>query len=224
MKFTLALALLAVSTVKADVFVQTLPFNIEIINATNLNINPATIAQTLNFNQFNPALGTLTGVQYLLLNSTTTRNLTVTGSRNSGTVNSISVGTTTGTASLLGAPLVPVFLQTITATCSGNPSCTASPTASNNPTGTQSIGVLGGYIGLSTVGATLTLTAGRTLPLGTPLIAAGLSRSANIDATWVGDLQLTYTYTPAPVPEPSTWAMIGLSGMFLAGRSLRRKQ
>lgn len=217
---------MTISAAQADTIVQTLSFNIQITDATNLTLLAVPQSQTLNFNLFNPTLGTLTGIDYTLLNSTTTRNLTVTGSRNSGTVNSSSVGTTTGTADLVGGPLIlPVFLHAIAATCSGNPSCSASPTLSDAVTGTQNIGALGSYIGVGTVGATLNLSAGRSLPVGTPLVAAGLSRTANIDASWSGDLQLVYTYTPnAAVPEPSVWAPFALSGVLLASRSLRRKK
>jgi hypothetical protein len=213
--------------VRADVVTQTLSFNLFINNSTNLNINPSIIATTLTFGQFNPALGTLTDVQYLLLNSMETRNLEVTGRRNSGAVNSSSVGTTTGFASLVGAPLVPVFLQTILASCSGNPSCSSTQTASSSLAGSTSIAALASYIGMGTVDAILTLTAGRTPPVGTPLFAAGLNRTANIDASWTGDVQLIYTYTPAPVsavPEPTTWAMLGLSGLAFAARARFRKR
>lgn len=226
MKPIFALALMAASALRADTIVQTLSFNIQITDATNLYLLAVPKSQTLNFNLFNPTLGTLTSVDYTLLNSTTTRNLTVTGSRNSGTVNSSSIGTTSGTVNLVGGPLLlPAFLHTITATCTGSPSCSASPTLSDAVTGTQNIGALGSYIGFGTVDATLRLGAGRSFPLGTPIVAAGLSRTANIDANWSGDLQLVYTYTPnAAVPEPSVWAPFALSGVLLASRSLRRRK
>ncbi|BDC49400.1 hypothetical protein F183_A17160 [Bryobacterales bacterium F-183] len=226
MKLSFALALLAVSAVRADVIVQTQFFNLTITDSTNLNVFPTFKSQGISFTQFNPAWGTLTSVQYTLLDSVTTRNLTVTGSRNSGQVNSTSLGSTTGLATLVGAaPLLPVFGYGITASCSANTSCTASPTLSNAVTGTTNIGTFGGYIGLDAVTATLTLTAGRTAPVGLPISAPGLTRSANIDATWSGKLQLEYIYTPAAsVPEPSVWAPFALSGVLLAARSLRRKQ
>lgn len=212
-----AFAALAVCLLPATCFadiVQVIPFNLQITNSTATNLNPSVANVMLEFDQFNPNFGTLTGIEYRILQSTETQSLVVRGTRSTnGFFTVTSVGSSSGIGSILqgGSPVnLVTFLDPVTASCStpltGGRLCSATTNDSRGVTGTYAFSDPTGYIGFGTIPVVLSLSAGRTAPIG---LGTSVARVAGIDATWTGSIQLTYTFTPAP--EPSSW-MMGLAG------------
>ena len=214
--FVAAVFCLLPATCFADI-VQVIPFDLQNTNSTATNLNPSIATMMLDFDQFNPNLGTLTGIGYRLIQSTETQSLFVRGSRTTaGFFTVTSVGSSSGLASIpQGGSTVNLFtfLDPVAATCAtpvtGGRLCSAATNDSRSVTGTYAFSDPAGYIGFGTIPVVLSLTAGRTAPVG---LGASVTRIADIDATWTGSIELTYTFTPAP--EPSSW-MMGFAGCVL---------
>lgn len=204
------------ATCFADI-VQVLPFNLQITNSTATNLSPSIATVMLDFDQFNPNLGTLTGIAYRILQSTETQSLAVRGSRSANGLFSVtSVGSSSGIGTILqGGSSVNLvtFLDPVTASCStplaGGRLCSATTNDSRGVTGAYAFSDPTGYLGFGTIPVVLSLSAGRTAPIG---LGASVVRAAGIDAAWTGSIELTYTFTPTP--EPSSW-MMGLAGCAL---------
>lgn len=215
-----AIAVVAVCLFPATSFadiVQVVPFNLQITDSTATNLSPSIATVMLDFDQFNPNLGTLTGVEYRIIQSTETQSLVVRGSRNAAAFFTVtSVGNSSGGASILQggstANLIS-FIDPVTASCStpitGGRQCSAATNDSRAVTGAYAFSDPTGYLGFGTIPVVLSLSAGRTSPIG---LGTSISRVADIDATWTGSVQLTYMFTPTP--EPSSW-MMGLAGCAL---------
>jgi hypothetical protein len=211
-------------------------FGLSISNATNTIASSALDQETLLFPQFNPAWGTLTGVQWTLSNSEESLNLLMSVSR--GT-RAVLFGTSTAASSGwaivpsgAGTVTLPTFVEGLVAVCGPrlSTSCPDTPSDTDpvttlpySPTNFASY-----YIGTGTVPAIVQLFAGRTPPIGTCFNPGNCNpsttRTAIVDATWSGTSTLTYTYDAPPVPEPSTWALTaGSVGLLVVSRFRRRK-
>lgn len=182
----------------------------------------------LDFDQFNPNLGTLTGIEYRVIQSTETQSLFVAGTRpTTGFFTVSSAGNSSGVGTILqGGSQVNLltFLDPVVAACStpiaGGRQCSATTNDSKPVTGIYAFSDPTGYTGFGTIPVSLSLSAGRTAPIG---VGTSVNRSADIDAAWTGSIQLTYTFTPTP--EPSSW-MMGLAGCalcFIGMARLRRR-
>lgn len=226
MKFFSILALSSLATVcsYADVMVQTLSFGLSISNSTNTIVNSTVDTTILEFAQFDPLFGTLTGIEYRLLNSQQSQSLFTSSTRASNGVSSTTGGQTSGNVSILeggGSLNLLVFLDPIAASCTSlrTRNCSAVTNDSASAPGVHSFSDVTGYVGNGAIPLVLRLFAGRTNPVGIG------TRTADIDAAWSGDVQLTYTYTPSSIPEPSTWAMalLGAAGLTISQLKLKRK-
>jgi hypothetical protein len=182
-----------------------------------------TTSESLTFNQFDPSLGTLTGVEITLADSATA----------GSAFSSITGGEGTVTASLSGALDITApggatpFSETtsVFATCTvsiGN-TCSNGPNAQNDPTFTPNPVTdttdLAAFVGLGTVDLVANIDSvinGNThLGSGTPTTTDNL--------TWSGDVSVTYQYTAdsTGVPEP---ASLTLFGMGIGGLGFLRRQ
>jgi hypothetical protein len=224
MKITLALSAAAVALLSASVGAPAASAAvITQMMTANLSLGGST---TLDFNGFNPALGTLTDVTASLSGDVTT-SLTVTNS--SGQDEMISFGYFMGTAIANSTP--PFFLSGSfdTSGCSADvaPGGTAkcSGTGSYGPTSLSGITPLADYSdGSVAVNVRDILGTGSITGLDPPSSSCcSLGTPTGTDDATV---TLQYTYTPAAVPEASTWAMmlVGFAGLGFAAFRRSTKQ
>lgn len=160
--------------------------------------------QTVQFEQFDASLGTLTSVAVHIISSTA-------HVEGTATVRPFGTGSCASDTVMLRPIAGGHFLAAISAstTFSANPCpSTIFLQKNGNPTGSfVAPGALSDYIGLG--------TAGIVFDYNTSFASAG---------SWSGDAELVYTYTPttAPVPEPSSLMLLASGGLGAVG-VLRRK-
>ena len=207
-------------------------------------VNAATIVQdvqfdydntatSFSFNQFNPALGTLTGVSLDLLNSvfSLTSTINYSGGASGDFVYAsylaqfANLVTSGGT---ILANTVGEFLNSCSVPISGGTGCSATQgpfTATGATGGPVSLTPLADYDS----GPAPTFSPSfPNLAIEGPMVVLGNGTvSLSNDVTWSGTWELTYTYTPAvtsDVPEASTWTMMltGFAGLAFARRRKAR--
>jgi hypothetical protein len=83
-KILLTYALAALSSLAAQITFGPTPFNLQITGSTGTLLAPSTVSTLLEFPQFDPSLGTLTGVQFTLSNSTQNHSVSVTATGGGG--------------------------------------------------------------------------------------------------------------------------------------------
>lgn len=206
-----------------------------IITQTASFSNAATGDQTFNFNQFDPSLGTLTGVTIQMMGITSTGSAIVVntssydfpiGAGAPGYNENLTGGFTntfTATSSTSGADTVSVSVISNTqtqnnVTAGGSFTTSAlSGTQSPNP---QNFAVsdIANYIGTGSGTITITLNA---------VTQANVSATAGTNTAFVGGnasalasgtVNLIYTYTPVPEPSQTAGCMILFALCLLAGR------
>lgn len=200
-----ALFWLGAGAASADQIVQPQPFVLDLPDD-----------ESVTFDLFDPALGTLTGVE-LSLDSDLALGVEVTatgGPQDIGLATLFGdVNAEVGALSLSDPYALSAFCIPSTGSCSGFSSTVIAfddSVTSSDPvdlasfTGSGSImGDLGGFASL---------------------FSAGAATGASGDAEWSGTLTLIYTYEPAgtPVPGPGTLVLLG-TGMVAIGGAARRR-
>ena len=199
-------------------------FNLNIPNSTGGLLSPETTSAFLIFPQFDPTLGTLTAVDYSLFNSFQSHRVSLTGRRPStGTVAASTTSGVSGSALVPGVALPTVIFldgQIAVSCASFGTTCFTSQADSGAVSGSLGIdsAEFGLYTGLGTVSPEIVFTAGRTPPVGVPLSG---NHTAFVNATWAGDVTLTYTYDAVPEPGTLAQGVVGLLGLAWLARRRR---
>jgi hypothetical protein len=211
----------------ANAQAQTDPFSVT---------TPSTETNTLSFSQFDPTLGTLTGVSFALSNSAATLNglMTLTGGEagfgaGAAVVDFLATGPGAG-----GPGAIQLFGDNQTATVScGSANCTdpnsvngsfASPATVNGPTDLPS------YEGLGTFDVDVSVASFNASTATCMGFNNGPTPTCTTtgSATWTGDITVSFQYTPAvtEAPEPGTFGLLAaaLSGMAMLTRRRRTSQ
>jgi hypothetical protein len=185
-----------------------------------------TDSATVTFDQFDPALGTLTEID-IALNSSIARFLTLSASPAEGFGPVAAHADWDASGSLTMPDAAISFADNFSMNCSAiNQGCSNSDNTSDPIAATivgSTAAFLANYIGTGTVSADLelALTVSVTLDEG----AFG-NASAGGNATWdppFDGITVTYVYTPVTtVPEPGSLALLGAAG--LAGLGLARRR
>ena len=193
-------------------------------------IGPTSDSSTdaVSFDMFDPSLGTLTGVQFILT-SDTTSSVTVDVPERESRTNGGSATNATSFSVAVVSPNLTLFETTNTASTS----CTAAfasctNTGSNGPVafgGTAAVPAadVDAFVGLGTITVDLNY-------VNNPSVTGCTNSdecSASGSLTWgdaPGTLEVEYLSTGA-VPEPSTWVLLGSGFLAFAGffRGRRRK-
>ncbi|HLX27180.1 MAG TPA: PEP-CTERM sorting domain-containing protein [Casimicrobiaceae bacterium] len=178
---------------------------------------------TVTFDQFDPLLGTLTGID-ISLDSTLAASLSVSGSVAERSDNSTSTWDGTVTLTMPGVNFSDP--HTFTVSCDFGSCSNSSSPSFDELTGISLSPVdFASYIGTGSVTASLALDL--TVSVSNNFMdepAAKGSGSGTWDPPPPEGLNVLYTYTPAvtPVPEPGTLALVAMGA--LAGMASRRRR
>lgn len=205
-----------------------------IITQTQNNpFNVTTAPQTLNWNQFNAALGTLTSVEYFV-NGTLTGSFTVTNSSTTSAItarNSQSVFLNVFTGAGAPSPFAGLTLSPISTTPLTNLVGTSIPASSAQVftlTGPQALTVpstdltafgAGYFTGVGTVSSDIEQIPNVTVSGG--LFSVDMSA---LNANGIATLIYRYDDGIATVPEPSTVAFAGIGLVAFAAKRFRSKK
>lgn len=177
------------------------------------------VDQSLSFNQFNPALGTLTSVTINLTNVFVTGTASVTNNGAASHNYIISLAGEYDITDSLGNN-VDVLLTTPTYP-SGSLAPTntfTTPSETNATAGSGTVVITGAgltpYIGLGTTGTEVNLTSSNGVT-----VTGSAPYSTMESSLGSGDYSLVYTYTPVPEPSKTAAWMLGLAMCVLVGRN-----
>jgi len=194
--------------------------------------------QTISFAKFDSSLGTLTGISFALTSSETLKStFSLTGGEGGTGSASMSVSfAITGPG--LTSPTLFSGLGGATSSCADTSfpiDCTnVVNDTTTNPSFTSPFMVpladLGSYVGAGTFGVVLDID---LFDVGVvsciPAVSAEPTCSATAEATWSGELEVTYLFTPNPgdppsVPEPGSLGVLAfsLAGLIAVARRRRR--
>ena len=194
------------------------------IDSNTVSFDFSTSVFNGSYSQFNPALGTLTGVE-LGFNDTFTHYTSNVSNSGTGTV-SMSADFAYGADVTLPGFFGSTWIQNVSlgVSCTGTNTCSTAFPQFTVGSGTNLIHPspdLSAYIGLGTVSLTLTPEQSITNQSSTP--AGGSAFLSGLEIFGSTFLQYDYTPSTAPVPEPSTMALLGggLGALALARRKLR---
>lgn len=184
-------------------------------------------SESLNFDQFNSALGTLTGVSFELTGTADAVYSVATNSTSAFTT----TGTTSTTLQVSGTGFTPASSPTLTAGVTDG-AVNASPSSGTftetyfpgsasavDLSGSVDSGSLAAFIGAGTVAfaaefPSATSSGSFTNPAGTFAGAGGGGQAS-------GSLEVTYDYTPVPLPASAWLALSGLIGLGALARKQR---
>jgi len=186
---------------------------------------------TVTFNQFDPALGTLTEVD-IDLNSTLSGLVSVNAStRNENEPSSGGTNSWNASFSLTMPGVSQSFFESDSVSCTGTFNCTPpgnkSPSFTETYSTTFSAGSIpAGYMGTGTFDAVFDLDLSLSLlNQGDSLSSATGGGSATWDPPAFDGLVVTFKFTPTPtVPEPGTLALLGMGALGGLGFARRRSK
>jgi hypothetical protein len=179
-------------------------------------------ADALSFDMFNPSLGTLTGVEFILT-SATTSSVTINVSERESPTNGGSAASSATFKVLVESPSLTLFETTNSASTSCSASFnTCTNTGSNGPVtfdGTASVPAadVAEFVGSGSITVDLQYLNDFSVTGCAFVEACGASASL----TWAdapGTLEVEYL-TAGGVPEPSTWVLFGTGFLSFAGFS-----
>jgi len=221
--------LLAATAGPAQATITNQPFSVD---------TAGTAVEPLSFSQFDPSLGTLTGVKFTLGNSVTTEisTLAITGGEGSGTA-SMSVGFDIKGPGQAGPLVLTLFSGTGSATsscntgsggaCNSSANDTTTPPSFTNPKTVNSATDFAPYEGLGTFTVDVDLTGPVLGHTCVPKPNFSLTCTPGGEGTWTGDLTVDFLFDPASppseVPEPASLGLFAASLAGLGGLRLRRR-
>lgn len=196
--------------------------SIGLIGVDETNSDQAT--GSLFFAQFDPSLGTLTDVK-ISIDSFFDVFVDINVGDEIPGATGTATGTSTATLDFAGGQFTDAVSQTAQCQTDEQGGCDDNPTqvpTGKSLAGSQSVGPLAAYIGISTVQFDLTLLLDHTLLVGSGVDPIALSNAAG---SWIGSITVEYTFDRETIPTPAPATIVPFAaGLAALGLGMARRR